>query len=115
MSWQSYVDNSLLGSSHIDKCAIFPKEGYNIWAMSLGFKATPDEIQSILKGFSDASFLNSNGIYLDGQKYLVVTANERTIYGRKALISAQSPEGVEQEKATATVEGLRDYLIGMGY
>ncbi|KAL8678520.1 MAG: hypothetical protein Q9186_005128 [Xanthomendoza sp. 1 TL-2023] len=37
MSWQAYVDTSLVGTGNIDKAAIFNSEGTSVWAASPGF------------------------------------------------------------------------------
>ncbi|RAK98228.1 profilin, partial [Aspergillus ibericus CBS 121593] len=86
----------------------------------------PEEVQSLLKGLSDASPLYSDGIYFEGQRYLVVLANERFIHGKKdkeavyavktnqTFILAHSPEWVQQPEAAKVDEHLGDYLIGAG-
>ncbi|KAB8258130.1 profilin crystallized from sodium formate [Aspergillus pseudonomiae] len=127
MSWQSYVDTSLVGSGHIDKAAIFSGGGDNIWASTPGFSVTPAEIQSLITGFSDASSLHSNGVDLAGEKYQVVTANANTISGKKGtegvyacktnqvVVVAHSPDGVVHEQAARVVQALGEYLNGLGY
>ncbi|KAK7747764.1 profilin, required for normal timing of actin polymerization in response to thermal stress [Diatrype stigma] len=37
MSWQAYVDSSLVGSGHIDKAAIISAAGDSVWAATSGF------------------------------------------------------------------------------
>ncbi|CAP70402.1 uncharacterized protein PODANS_3_4810, partial [Podospora anserina S mat+] len=37
MSWQAYVDSSLVGSGHIDKAAIVSAAGDSTWAANPGF------------------------------------------------------------------------------
>ncbi|KAL5363730.1 hypothetical protein BJX96DRAFT_167719 [Aspergillus floccosus] len=120
MSWQSYVDSSLIGTGKIDSCALFSGAGDSVWANSPGFS-------SLVNAFGDASSLSSHGIYFNGQRYLLVATNERSIHGKKdnegvyafktnqTLILAHSPEGVGHGEALKVVETLGDYLIGLGY
>ncbi|KAI0470274.1 profilin [Xylaria cf. heliscus] len=37
MSWQQYIDTSLVGSGHVDQAAIVSAAGDSIWAQSSGF------------------------------------------------------------------------------
>ncbi|KNG81395.1 hypothetical protein ANOM_009902 [Aspergillus nomiae NRRL 13137] len=127
MSWQNYVDTSLVGTGHVDKAAIISGTGDSTWASSPGFSLTTDEFGSFIAGFSDASSLHSNGVFIDGQKYQVVTANANTIYGKngtegvyayktkQAVVVAHSPDGVVHKTAADTVQALGEYLTGLGY
>ncbi|KAJ5216432.1 uncharacterized protein N7498_002839 [Penicillium cinerascens] len=128
MSWQAYVDSSLIGSGKIDRAAIFSGTGDSQWAASPGFSVGAEEIQSLVKGFNDAGSINTSGLYIDGENYRMVKAGDRSIYGRnegkagvlvvktnKALIVAHYPETVQAQEATQVVEQLADYLIEIGY
>jgi len=127
MSWQGYVDTSLISTGKIDKAAIFSAAGDSVWAVSPDFSAKPDEIKSIIKGYSDPSPLYSNGIHLAGDKYMCIKADDRSIYGAKgkegifcvktkqAILVAHYPEGIQSGEAASKVEALADYLIGVGY
>ncbi|PYI15963.1 profilin [Aspergillus japonicus CBS 114.51] len=128
MSFQGYVDSSLVGTGKIDKAAIFSGQGDSCWASSTpGFSVTPTELQAIIQGLSDTSSLYSQGIYLESQKYAVTAASGKSIYCNKdnegvyvyktnqTLILAHSPEGVKHEDAVQAVEALGVYLTGVGY
>ncbi|KAI9924874.1 hypothetical protein ASPWEDRAFT_172164 [Aspergillus wentii DTO 134E9] len=126
MSFQGYVDSSLIATGNIDKAAIFSGVGDSVWGTSTGFSATPQELQSIIEGLSDAGPLHDNGLYLNGQKYLVTSADRKSLQAKKdhegvyvfktnqALILAHSPEGVAHEAAASVTKQLGDYLTGMG-
>jgi len=127
MSWQGYVDSSLIGTGKIDKAAIFSGPGDSVWAVSPGFSAKPEEIQALVKGFNDAGPLYASGLHIGGIKYMCIKADDRSIYGRKdkegiccvktkqAILVAHYPDGVQSGEAAKVVEALADYLIGVGY
>ncbi|KAJ3055736.1 profilin, required for normal timing of actin polymerization in response to thermal stress [Rhizophlyctis rosea] len=126
MSWQSYVDTNLLGTRKITKAAIHGLDG-SLWATSKGFSVTPTEAQALIKAFTDASGIRANGLHVGGTKYIALRADDRSVYGKKGsggvvtvktkqcvLIGAYE-EPIQPGEATKVVEGLADYLIGVGY
>jgi len=42
----------------------------------------PAEVQKLAKAFKDPSEIQGNGLYIGKQKYMVVLANDRSIYGK---------------------------------
>ncbi|EAS30150.3 profilin-1B [Coccidioides immitis RS] len=132
MSWQAYVDTSLVGSGHIDKAAIFDNQGTSVWATSAGFSVSPAEVKVIVDSFNPVSGdaikeVQSGGFFVGGDKYVALRSDESRLYGKKgkegvvivktkkALLIAHYPETVQPGAATNTVETLGDYLIGLGY
>ncbi|RPB23491.1 Profilin, actin-and phosphatidylinositol 4,5-bisphosphate-binding protein [Terfezia boudieri ATCC MYA-4762] len=127
MSWQGYVDTSLIGTGKIDKAAIFSAAGDSVWAVSTGFAAKPEEIKNIVNGWTNPGPLYANGLHVNGEKYLCIKADERSIYGRlgkqgiccvktkQAILVAHYPENVQSGEAAKVVEALADYLISVGY
>ncbi|KAI5853050.1 hypothetical protein DFP73DRAFT_534941 [Morchella snyderi] len=127
MSWQGYVDQSLLGTGKIDRAAIFSAAGDSVWAASPGFAVKPEEIQVLIKGFSDSAPLYEKGLYIGGEKNFVIKADDRSIYGKQgkegiccvktkqAILVAHYPDTVQPGEAAKTVEQLADYLIGVNY
>ncbi|KAF8537858.1 profilin [Trichophaea hybrida] len=127
MSWQAYVDSSLIGSGKVDKAAIFSAAGDSVWAASPGFKVEPAEIKALVEGFKDPSKLQANGIFIEGVKNFSLRCDDRSIYGKKnkegivcvktkqAILVAHYPETVQPGEAAKIVEALADYLIGVGY
>ncbi|KAI9818690.1 MAG: profilin, required for normal timing of actin polymerization in response to thermal stress [Thelocarpon impressellum] len=133
MSWQEYVDSSLVGSGNLDKAAIFNSEGTSVWASSAGFKVSPAEIKEVVTAYSDKGDENgvkavqSNGLHIAGERFVVLKADERALYGKKgkegivivktnqAILLAHYPETVAPGVATNVVEQLADYLISVGY
>ncbi|VUC23145.1 unnamed protein product [Clonostachys rosea] len=145
MSWQAYVDSSLIGTGHVDKGAIISAAGDSAWAASADFQREaeafeliihaeqlkPEEmkaISSIVSGDSaakDKAF--AEGLYVAGTRFVMARAEDRSIYARsgrtgvaiaktkQAIIVAHHPESGVAGNATSTVEGLADYLIGQGY
>ncbi|KAJ6133079.1 hypothetical protein N7471_008294 [Penicillium samsonianum] len=127
MSLQAYVDNSLLGTGKINEAAIYSIADNSVLGASSAFSVKPEEIQSLVKGFTDSGPLYSNGIHIGGTKYIAIKADDRSIYGKKgsegfcavktkqALLIGHYPETVQPWEAANVVEQLADYLIGGEY
>ncbi|KAL2134669.1 hypothetical protein VTI74DRAFT_11180 [Chaetomium olivicolor] len=135
MSWQAYVDTSLIGSGHIEKAAIASAAGDSIWAASPNFSVSTDELKAIIailkeEGKADAAPVAkafSEGIHVAGERYVATRIEDRHIYARKAktgvcivktkqaILIGQYGENIQAGNATQTVEALADYLIGVGY
>ncbi|KAK3352991.1 profilin [Lasiosphaeria hispida] len=133
MSWQAYVDSSLVGSGHIDKAAIVSAAGDSTWASTPGFAVKPEELKNIVailaeKGTGpsvDKSF--SEGLHVAGERYVAFNIADRHVYGRhgrtgviivktvQAIIIGHYGENAQAGNSTQTVEALADYLIKVGY
>jgi len=130
MSWQAYVDTSLVGTGHIDKAAIYSAAGDSRWASSAGFEPSAAELKEITGAYADSGDVKkvqSTGLHVAGDRYIVIKADNRSLYGKKgkegiiivktgqAILIAHYPETVQPGVATTVVEQLGDYLIGVGY
>jgi len=127
MSWQAYIDTSLIGTGNVDSAAIFSVDGKDVWARSADFKISPEEMQDIIKGFAAPDPLYASGFHVDGTKYTVIGVTEKTIRGKQgkngmivvktgqALLLAHHPHSVPTAMCVNTVEGLADYLVSVGY
>ncbi|KAL3484992.1 Profilin/allergen [Aspergillus germanicus] len=137
MSWQSYIDSSLVGSGHIDKAAIGGAAGDSIWAVSPGFNIRSPELKGIAtiliaaqspsEDQSAIATAQAEGIYVAGQRYVVARIDERSIYARsgraglvivrtkQAIIFAHHDETQTAGSASSTAEALADYLISAGF
>ncbi|CCF58151.1 hypothetical protein KAFR_0D05040 [Kazachstania africana CBS 2517] len=126
MSWQAYTDN-LLATNKVDRAVIYSRAGDAAWATSGGMALQPNEIAEIAQGFDNAAGLQSNGLHIQGQKFMLLRADDRSIYGRhdaegvvcvrtkQTIIIAHYPPTVQAGEATKIVEQLADYLIGVQY
>ncbi|KAL8812296.1 MAG: hypothetical protein Q9223_001164 [Gallowayella weberi] len=130
MSWQAYVDTSLVATGNIDKAAIFNSEGTSVWASSPGFTVAPAEIKAVVSSFadnSDVKKVQSEGFHIATEKFFTLKSDERSLYGKKgkegvvvvktqqAILVAHYPDTVQPGAAATTVEHLGDYLISVGY
>ncbi|ELR03643.1 profilin, required for normal timing of actin polymerization in response to thermal stress [Pseudogymnoascus destructans] len=130
MSWQAYVDTSLVGSGHADKAALISAAGDSVWAKTEGFEVKPEEMQNIvaaLAGGAAADKLWTEGLHVAGERFVVFKVEGRSIYGRKgkdgiviakttqAIIVSHYGDNVVAGNAAQTVENLADYLVGLGY
>ncbi|KAL1311304.1 hypothetical protein AAFC00_001485 [Neodothiora populina] len=130
MSWQAYVDQSLVGTGNVDKAAIFNSEGNSVWATTAGFTVSPAEMKEIVTAYADKADVKqvqSTGLHVAGDRYVVIKADDRSLYGKKgkegivvvkttqAILVTHYPETVQPGSAANTVEQLGDYLISVGY
>ncbi|CAD0031351.1 unnamed protein product, partial [Aureobasidium pullulans] len=119
---------SLIGTGNIDKAAIFNSEGNSVWATSAGFTVSPQEMNEVVTAFKDTSDVKkvqSTGLHIAGEKFIVLKADDRSLYGKKegivivktkqALLVTHYPEHVQPGVAANTVEQLADYLISVNY
>lgn len=117
----------MLATGKIDKAVIYSRAGDAVWATSGGLTLQPTEISEIAQGFDNPAGLQSNGLHIQGQKFMLLRAEERSIYGRhdaegvicvrtkQTIIIAHYPPSVQAGEATKIVEQLADYLIGVQY
>ncbi|TCD68130.1 profilin, required for normal timing of actin polymerization in response to thermal stress [Steccherinum ochraceum] len=126
MSWQAYVDDSLIGTGKVNKAAIIGLAG-GVWASSPGYTLSAQEQSAIVQAFHDSGAATASGVRLAGQKFFVLQANDRSIYGKKqadgcvlvktkqAVLVTEYTAPTQQVESTVIVEKLADYLIGVGY
>jgi len=130
MSWQAYVDSSLVGSGHVDKGALVSAAGDSVWAKSEGFEIKPEEIKEIVTGLAgNTDGLYSNGIHVAGVRYVLTNVGDegKTLQCRKdkdgliitktvqAIIIAHYNETMLAGNTSTTVAKLAEYLISLGY
>jgi len=130
MSWQAYVDTSLVGTGDVDKAAIFNSEGNSVWASTPGWPVLPQEMKEVVSAYKDTETpkrVQSTGLHIAGEKYIVLKADETSLYGKKgkegviivktkqALLITHYPETVQPGVAANTVEKLGMYLSSVGY
>ncbi|CAK7269189.1 profilin, required for normal timing of actin polymerization in response to thermal stress [Sporothrix epigloea] len=134
MSWQGYIDQSLVGSGHIDEAAIVSVAGDSIWAQSSNFALKPDELKAVAAIFEagnqaavDKAY--SEGLHIAGDKYIatIVSVEDNIAMIRKgktgvaiaktkqAIVIGHYGENAQAPNARATVEALADYLRKSGY
>eukprot|EP00013_Stygamoeba_regulata_P021641 CAMPEP_0177650844 /NCGR_PEP_ID=MMETSP0447-20121125/12184_1 /TAXON_ID=0 /ORGANISM="Stygamoeba regulata, Strain BSH-02190019" /LENGTH=126 /DNA_ID=CAMNT_0019153791 /DNA_START=105 /DNA_END=485 /DNA_ORIENTATION=- len=126
MSWQTYVDQQLVGTGHVTQAAIIGHDG-NVWAASAGFSLKPGEGKGVCANFADPSKAFANGITVSGNKYLAIKADDRSCYGKRgaggcvtvktgqAVLIGVYDEKIQPGQAATAVERLGDYLIENGY
>ncbi|KAK3307101.1 profilin [Chaetomium strumarium] len=135
MSWQAYVDTSLVGSGHIDKAVIVSAAGDSTWAATEGFSVGADELKNLISILNEQDKKDgpavikaySDGIHVAGERYVATRIEDRHVYGRhgktgicvvktgQAILITHYGENAQAGNATQTVESLADYLIKHGY
>ncbi|KAK1778616.1 profilin [Copromyces sp. CBS 386.78] len=133
MSWQAYVDTSLVGTGHLDKGAIISAAGDSTWAATPGFTLSPEEMKFIAAVVAEngkgpnVDKVFAEGIHVGGQRYVAFNIEGRHVYGRQgktgviivkttqAILVAHYGENHTAGNSTQAVEALADYLIKSGY
>ncbi|RKF81792.1 Profilin-2 [Golovinomyces cichoracearum] len=134
MSWQEYVDTSLLGSGHVDKCAIYGLKDGGKWAASAGFevgstfyevvKVSPEELKTITNALESNNYnkMYEDGFLVAGTRYVLIRGGDGSIIarqGRDGLVIAKTLQAIliahhNSEmiagNCSTTVQGLADYL-----
>jgi len=126
MSWQSYVDNQLMGSGMVEKAIIAGHDG-TIWAKSDNINPSTDELNKLSSSFSDQSALTMSGLVIGGEKFIYLSGSDRVVRCKKgksglhamktqqAVLVAVFTEPVQHPHVASIVESLGDYLIGLQY
>lgn len=127
MSWQSYVDEQLVGSGHLEHGAIISAADGGTWAESSGFPFQGSEGAGIVALYKNPADVFAKGVTVGGVKYMGIKADDRSIYGKKGATGVALAKtsqciliGYYNEKqqpgnAALAVEKLADYLIDNGY
>merc|ERR1712169_120116 len=72
MSWQAYVDSSMVASGHVDKGAIYSIAGDSKWAASPNFDVSATEMKEIINGLSGkVDALYAEGLHVGGERYVL--------------------------------------------
>jgi len=126
MSWQSYVDNQLMGSGMVEKAIIAGHDG-TIWAKSDNINPSTDELNKLSSSFSDQTALTMSGLVIGGEKFIYLSGSDRVVRCKKgksglhamktqqAVLVAVFTEPVQHPHVASIVESLGDYLIGLQY
>lgn len=122
----AYTDN-LIATGKIDRAALYSRAGDSQWAQSQNLVLGGGEIQELAQGYDNPSELQAKGLHVQGQKYFLIKADDRSIYGKhdaegiiavrtkQTILIGHYPAGVQAGEATTIVEKLADYLISVGY
>ncbi|KAL7640474.1 UNVERIFIED_CONTAM: hypothetical protein RMT77_008749 [Armadillidium vulgare] len=126
MSWQTYVDQQLMGSGVVAKAIIAGHDG-TLWAKSNNVNPSKEELQKLSDSFSDQSNLTMAGVVVEGEKYFYLSGSERVIRCKKgkaglhamktlkAILIAIFEEPVQHPQVATVVESLGEYLISVTY
>lgn len=123
---QSDVDG-MVSTGYVSKGAILGASDGAIWVASSGYNITGAEASTLATAFNNGN-IQTTGATLDGVKFFTLqfSAGDK-FYGRKgatgvciaksgsALVIGEYAEGMTPANCNLTVEGLRDYLVGLGY
>lgn len=130
MSWQAYVDTSLIGGGNCDKALICDAAGDAVWASSKDFSMTDAERKAIADSFKDKAEPKSivaKGVFAEGRKYVILTASDEDLKAKQgkeglvafkttqALLIAHHQDHIQTAAAFNDVAKLGEYLKSMGY
>mmetsp|Transcript_3397 Transcript_3397/g.8832 ORF Transcript_3397/g.8832 Transcript_3397/m.8832 type:complete len:129 (+) Transcript_3397:75-461(+) len=127
MSWQAYVDDHLVGSGTVSQAAIIGVGAYDTWATSPGFTVSTEEAKALIDGLKNTDSFASNGIILNGQKYMYIKSDGgKEVHGKKGATGCSAFKGntfvivcvhddtIQPGQCSATGGKLADYLIEQG-
>lgn len=69
MSWQAYIDDSLIGSGHMHSAAIVGLHDGSYWAYGGTYIPQPDEVKHIQNCLQSLSLIQSTGVIIHGVKF----------------------------------------------
>jgi len=130
MSWDAYVNTSLVGTGNFDKAAIFSADGTSVWAATSGWNISPDEMKKIVACFTSESSRNDaygTGLHLAGERFVLTGADEKElklkqgkegvfiVKSTQAILIGHYPESVQPGSANTIIGALGDYLVSVGY
>lgn len=69
MSWQAYVDDSLIGSGNMHSAAIIGSADGSYWAYGGNYIPQPEEVKHIQKCLNDFTLVQSSGVTIYGVKF----------------------------------------------
>ena len=125
MSWQSYVDDHLIGTGHVTQGAICGVDG-SLWASSAGFDVSGEEVTKIVAGMDDPSALQGGGVHLGGTRYMFIRSDDRMVAGKKGtsglfvckaatcIVVGTHNENIQGGNCNTCVGNLADYLLSNG-
>jgi len=132
MSWDQYLDSIIAyAPADCDKAAIIGKDG-SIWttaANGKGMNVMAAEAATLGKACASNEFsgLQASGIYLEGEKYQFLRAQETLILGKKkdkgavscqssntAVVIGHTKEGGSQGNTNKGVSAIAEYLHSLG-
>ncbi|KAJ9107577.1 hypothetical protein QFC21_001036 [Naganishia friedmannii] len=127
MSWQAYVDDSMVKTGKIARGAILGVKG-GVWATSPGYTLSKPEQDFLVKvAFTQPGEAQAHGIHLAGTKFMCLQADGEQLIGRKqergviisktkqAILIGEYEAGTPAGEANVVVSKLADYLRGVGY
>ncbi|KAL7796936.1 profilin [Trichoderma afarasin] len=130
MSWQAFVDTSLVATGHVAKGAIISIAGDSAWASSPELTIQPAEMKVIAdivsgnQAAKDKAY--GEGLHVAGVRYVLARADD-DVYaraGREGVCITPSKQaivvGIHNEQqvagnATSVVAALADHLKKTGY
>lgn len=126
MSWQTYVDTSLIGTGCVANAAI-AGDDCAVWAAGEGFALSREELKAIFTAFANPAPVAAGNFKANGVEYKTLRADKQTLYGRlgasgvvccrthRAVIVAYYDENIQPKQCASVTEKLAEYLRGLEY
>ncbi|KAG0338082.1 profilin, required for normal timing of actin polymerization in response to thermal stress, partial [Podila humilis] len=126
MSWQTYVDDNLVGTGKVSKASIIGQDG-SLWATTAGFQVGGEEAKKVVAAFKNATEIQEKGLYIEGKKYVFLQSDDHTVLARAGAtgivcVSAKQcvligfyDESIQAGDCNTVMQNLADYLINQGY
>ncbi|KAF9382422.1 hypothetical protein CPB97_007159 [Podila verticillata] len=126
MSWQSYVNDNMVGTGKVSKASIVGLDA-SLWATTPDFQVGGEEAKKVVDAFANSSDAFASGLYIEGKKFVVLNADDKVVRARqgatgvilakttKCVLIGYYNENVQAGDCSVIVENLADYLRGIGY
>ncbi|XP_005110024.1 profilin-2 [Aplysia californica] len=128
--WQAY-GQSLLERGAVSAFAVYSRRNGRVWTETPDLHVTPEEVSSIVNGFTDDLQLRVQGIHFWGQEFVLtrMSWNHVMMVGRSSasgrgcvvylcrtcVVIATHEEGPQTSLCYSAVEKLGDFLVDKGF
>lgn len=80
---QSLLHDSLVGSGHVECCALVRRKDGAVKASSIGYEPSAEQVLALNEAFKNPSPCREHGIHFNGATYQCVRADKNSIYAKK--------------------------------
>lgn len=79
---QNLLHDSLIGTGHVQQCALIRRKDGAVRASSVGFHLSPEQIKTLLDTMKNPSQARDEGLVFDDKRYKCVRADYSAIYSK---------------------------------
>lgn len=92
---QNLLHDSLISTSHCEKCALINRDDYTVKAASVGHQMSQQDVEALIDAFDNLTMAREKGIYFNEINYCCLRSDDDSIYARekdgsKGLVMVQT-------------------------